>query len=431
MAPTDNSKKGNKIKVLIVDDIPEARESLKKLLAFEPDIEVVGTAGTGLEGLELAKQLVPNIVLMDINMPDMDGITATKELRKAVPTVGVIMMSVQGEAEYIRRAMSAGARDFLTKPPPAEELYATVRNVYETIRDIRTVGITDLGSDSGKSKGIDKTQSRDTHVIVVYSPQGGAGKTTIATNIATGLMREGTKVLLIDCDFQFGDVGVFLDLRAQTTIIDLINDLDSLDMDMVDSVLVTHDSGLRALLAPARPEEAELVTGAKLKTMIEKLNGAFDFIILDMPTRVDEHALEIFDVAERILLVITPTLPSIKNTVIVMNLLDQLGYPEEKTQIIINRVNPELEKAKITFPVAAIEQKFKRRSLGIIPLDERRVLSGVNRGIAVVTKDRNLSPAKDFIALADALRANVAPQETPQEATPEPTKSSLFGRLRK
>src|SRR3954447_9948283 len=89
------------IKVLIVDDIPETRENLKKLLAFETDVEVVGTASTGREGLELAKELMPDIILMDINMPDMDGISATEAISKAVPRTSVIMMSVQSEADYL------------------------------------------------------------------------------------------------------------------------------------------------------------------------------------------------------------------------------------------------------------------------------------------------------------------------------------------
>src|SRR5512146_124823 len=130
LVPQADSKKPV-IKVLIVDDIPETRENLKKLLAFEADIEVVGTASTGREGLELAQTLFPDIILMDINMPDMDGIAATELISKSVPSASVVMMSVQSEPDYLRRAMLAGARDFLTKPISGEELYGTVRSVYE------------------------------------------------------------------------------------------------------------------------------------------------------------------------------------------------------------------------------------------------------------------------------------------------------------
>ena len=87
------------IRVLIVDDIPETRDHLAKLLGFESDIEVVGSAASGREALELASALTPDIVLIDINMPDMDGIAATERLASDVPTASVVMMSVQGEAD--------------------------------------------------------------------------------------------------------------------------------------------------------------------------------------------------------------------------------------------------------------------------------------------------------------------------------------------
>lgn len=122
------------ISIAIVDDIPETRENFRKLLAFEPDFQVIGTAGTGREGIELVKRMQPNIVLMDINMPDMDGITATAEIMKAFPAVAVIMISVQNDAKYIRSSMLAGARMFLTKPVGTDELYSTIREVHKANR---------------------------------------------------------------------------------------------------------------------------------------------------------------------------------------------------------------------------------------------------------------------------------------------------------
>ena len=94
---------GPKIHVLIVDDIAETRENVKKLLYFEDDIEIVGTAADGREGVDLAVKLNPDIVLMDINMPGMDGIAASEAISAQAPSVQVVMMSVQGEADYLRR----------------------------------------------------------------------------------------------------------------------------------------------------------------------------------------------------------------------------------------------------------------------------------------------------------------------------------------
>ena len=125
----------DRIKVLIVDDIPETRDHLSKLLGFEADIDVVGVAASGAEAVSQAVALVPDVVLMDINMPDMDGIAATELLAAKCPTAAVVMMSVQGEADYLRRSMLAGAREFLVKPFSSDELTASIRQVWIRERD--------------------------------------------------------------------------------------------------------------------------------------------------------------------------------------------------------------------------------------------------------------------------------------------------------
>ena len=92
---------GDKIGVIIVDDIPETRENFRKLLQFESDIEVLGTARTGKEGIDLAKEVRPDVILMDINMPDMDGITATEIIRKEIPFAQIVILSVQSDSIHI------------------------------------------------------------------------------------------------------------------------------------------------------------------------------------------------------------------------------------------------------------------------------------------------------------------------------------------
>ena len=119
------------IRVLIVDDISSTLDNLKKLLSFEDDIEVIATATNGREAVETSKQLGPDIVLMDVNMPEMDGIQATEVLATEAPNSPVIIMSVQGERDYLRRAMQSGAREFLIKPFSGDELIASIRRVHQ------------------------------------------------------------------------------------------------------------------------------------------------------------------------------------------------------------------------------------------------------------------------------------------------------------
>ena len=93
----------DKIRVLIVDDVATTRENIVKLMQFHPGIEAVGQAKNGEEALFQAKALRPDVVLMDINMPGMDGITATERLTVEVPGTTIIIMSVQSEQEYLRK----------------------------------------------------------------------------------------------------------------------------------------------------------------------------------------------------------------------------------------------------------------------------------------------------------------------------------------
>jgi pilus assembly protein CpaE len=405
---------GNVIKVLIVDDIPETREMLRKLLAFESDIEVVGAAETGREGLEYAREYRPDIVLMDINMPDMDGITATEEIKRILPQVGIIMMSVQSEADYLRRAMIAGARDFLTKPIAGDSLYETIRRVYDLLP-------TEVGVSTGGVGPTPPPQPKGGHLVAVYSPQGGAGVTTIAVNMAVAMMREGTRVLLVDADLQFGDVGVFLNLKAKNTIVDLANSVGGeFDPDYAEGVMVTHGTGLKVLLAPENPADADRVVSGDVVSTIRHLTKLYDYIIVDLATRLDEISVGILDLAERVILVATPTLPSIKNARSVLNLFfQQLEYPDEKVMFIINRFNPEA-KGRASIPIDALENHLRRKTNARIPLNEAVFLTAVNQGISVISGDPNRSPAIELIGLADMVRRSV---EGVAEVVQEPTQS--------
>src|SRR5689334_18607967 len=160
------------IRVLIVDDIPETRDHLSKLLGFEGDIDVVGAASSGAEAPKLAADLRPDVVLMDINMPDMDGIATTEQLSRDIPTASIIMMSVQGEADYLRRSMLAGAREFLVKPFSSDELTASIRGVFGREREKQS-RIAATAPGAGGGGGLAQTESGEPgQVIAVFSPKG-------------------------------------------------------------------------------------------------------------------------------------------------------------------------------------------------------------------------------------------------------------------
>lgn len=121
----------DKIRILIVDDVAETVDTLRKVLHFEPDMEVVGSASDAHEGVELAQQLRPDVVLMDITFPSgPDGIPAAEAITQIIPLVQVIMMSVRNDYVSIHRSLLAGAREYLVKPFSVDELVTAIRRVY-------------------------------------------------------------------------------------------------------------------------------------------------------------------------------------------------------------------------------------------------------------------------------------------------------------
>lgn len=410
------------ITILLVDDIPETRENIKKLLAFEPDFKVIGSVGTGREGVTMAKELRPNIIVMDINMPDMDGIQATTLITEAVPTAAVIMMSVQNDPDYLRRAMLAGARNFLTKPILPDELYNTIRTVHVRNKPIAAQYMqmaTQAPIDQRKTAQAEGTENRAGHIIVVYSPQGGVGCTTIATNLASGLMKEGIRVLLVDADLQFGDIGVFLNLQSQSTMVDLVGNVDDLDTELFDNIVVTHDSGLKVLMGPARPEFAEVIQSnpTSVAQILQKISGNYDFIVVDTGRHLDETLLSLFDAASKIVLVAMPTLASVKNVRFVLDLFDQLTYAPDKSMLILNRVPDDRNRQKFTVASDKIERFLKRPVEVEVPSDEMTVLSAMSKGVPVVAqRDRSRSPVKELMQLSELVYTRLMPQQEESEA---------------
>lgn len=367
------------IRVLIVDDIPETRENLKKMLYFESDMEIVGTAASGEEAIELSKQTRPHIVLMDINMPGVDGIAASEAITREVPFAQIVMMSVQSEADYLRRSMLAGARDFLTKPFTMDELISTVRRVYEMHAKPAAVMPATQAAVPEKSSAAPEQLGR---VIAVYSPKGGVGCTTIAINLATKMrqLEPNARVALVDGNLQFGDVGISLYLRANRTVVDLAENINDLDRDLIESTLTTDDrSGVKALLSPPKPEMAELVNVDHMRTIMEQLKLMFDYVVIDLASQLHELELAMLDIASRIVLVVAPDLPSIKDARYFFELADAFEYPPEKTLLVLNKADP-----NTGITARALENHIKHKIFAELPNETRIVLQSVNQGIPYV-----------------------------------------------
>jgi pilus assembly protein CpaE len=420
----------DKIRVLIVDDLPETRENVRKLLQFESDVDVIAQAASGEQAVELAKEHQPDIVLMDINMPGLDGIAASQAIVQSVPSAQIVIMSVQSEADYLRRAMLAGARDFLMKPFSGDELIAAVRRVYQMRPATVELSPAAQRSAAMAAQAADLAREEEARIISIYSPKGGSGCTTIAVNLAVSLAEEGKNTLLMDGSFQFGDVAVMLNIRPSTTIIDLMDRMEDLEQDLVSSVTVRHSSGLNVMMAPPRPEMADLVSEAHVKKLLEHLRSHYDYIIIDTSSSLNDVALSMLDVSDRIFLVTQQSLPALKNASRFFDLAETLDYSRDKVVLLVNRSSE-----RLGISVQDIASTLKRPVIATLPVDDEAVNRAIDEGKPLVTGRHRRRPVS--LALSNLARVTInlfekqsEPDRARSGATPGgvPFWKRLFGR---
>ena len=405
------------IRLLIVDDIASTRDNLQKLLSFEEDIEVVGTAADGREGLEEARRLQPHIVLTDVNMPVLDGIQLTEHLAQELPASPVIMMSVQGERDYLRRAMQAGAREYLIKPFSHDELVAAIRRVSE-LEDKKG---TFAAKDARVPPPVAARSTAPADVILTFSGKGGVGKTLLATNLAVSLASEtNSRVALVDLDLQFGDVGVMLNLDHSRSITDVVDAGEGLDADVLAEILAKGPKDVRVLLAPISPELADLVTTEHIRRVMVELRRDFDYVVVDLPCHLAEFNLEVIEMATRILVVTALTIPAIKDAKLSLKVLESLHVDPEAILLVVNRSDSHSD-----FNREAIEQNLGQAVAVQLPFDARTVGDAVTRGTPFVVQ----APEVDLSRAIRELVGLLAPDEALVAAGGEKKRRrGLFGR---
>lgn len=148
-----------KIKVMVVDDHPSFREGLTRLLRDESDLDVVATLGDGIQALETARCLKPDIAVMDISMPSLNGIEAARQMRDASPNTSILMVSAFNFPSYVLASLRAGAAGYLTKNTPLTKIISAIRMIHSggSVFDLKITGKILFNLASGKA-GMDQNQ---------------------------------------------------------------------------------------------------------------------------------------------------------------------------------------------------------------------------------------------------------------------------------
>lgn len=373
----------DKIKVLLVDDIEDTRKSICKLAEFQPEVTIAAEAGTAEEAVLLARRIVPDVILMDVNLPGEDGIAAAEEIHSEMPGVAIVMMSVQSDPACLERIMSAGVKVFLPKPFTGEELMSAIRTVLN-------------GKYVKKSNGL-QTEKK-CKVISVFSTKGGIGKTTIAANLAVALAAKANEVGVIDADLHFGDMALFLDLLPRMTIADLACQQEICPETIAKYLTAYKDGGIRVLTAPVHPEQAEFITASKAREIIKNMRDMFQYVIIDTAPLLNDVMLSILEASDIVLIISSLDLPAIKNVKLCLEMMESQKYSHDKVKVILNRANSECG-----MDLSEVKEILQCDLLAALPSDGKVVVSSVNKGIPFVVSTPQADISRNIFSLAQSI----------------------------
>ncbi len=274
-----------------------------------------------------------------------------------------------------------------------------------------------------RNRGVESPSSNSSrNVICVLGLKGGSGKTLTSTNLAVALADMGHSVALLDLDLQFGDAGLAMGLTPERTIYDLVRSGGSLDAQKLQDFLVEHSSGVRALLAPVRPDQAAMITVPFVGEVERLLASMHEFLVIDTPPAFTPEVINAVDSSSDVLVVAMRDTLSLKNTRLGLDTLERMEYDRRRVRILLNRANTNV----------GIEREDVLAILGqdvdiLIPSD-REITRSINQGSPIALQ-RGSESAKAFRSLAQLYvdDAQVAEEEEQQQVV-LPHRRSLLAR---
>ena len=190
-----------------------------------------------------------------------------------------------------------------------------------------------------KSGAAAAASSGNSRMICVLGPKGGTGKTLTAANLAVALAAQKNRVVVLDLDLQFGDVGLTMGLRPDRTLFDLARSSGSLDADKVEAYLARHECGVGVLLAPTRPDHASAISTEFLRDLYPVLRSMADYVIVDTPPGFTPEVISAIDASSDVCMVSALDALALKNTKLGLETLALMGYEPERVRFVLNRAD--------------------------------------------------------------------------------------------
>jgi pilus assembly protein CpaE len=387
------------IRVLVAVEQGLNQEGVRATLSIEPDVQVVGMIDGLSEQAPAVHDTPADVTVVATNGRTDSALAFISEASTRQPDRPVVVISDGSPNGFVARAFEAGADDILTVPPAGSVPQAAVSaNVLFTLekaiarRTSMAVTARDLGE-----------------MVVVLGPKGGIGKTLATINLAASLADMGNRVVVVDIDLQFGDVGLALGLSPDRTIYDLATSSGSLDEEKIEAYLARHASGARVLLAPSRPDQASAITVDFLRNLYPLLRATNDFVIVDTPPGFTPEVIASIDSATDVCMVGTLDSLSLKNTRLGLETLELMGFNREHVRLLLNRAD-----SRVGITHGDVLAIIGRAPDVMVP-SHRDIARSVNEGVPISVVDRRSEGARAFQSLAQMYEADAAERRQEEE----------------
>lgn len=392
-------------KIIIIEADVDAKQQLKREIEKSQSINLVGESDNYTDGYQLIQEHHPEIVFADIGFSVAHALGFAEKISQKNPELSLFITSRQTNPELIRQFMRAGARDFLTKPIKYEDL----KNAIGTALRLK------------RQKMI--SEGRGGKIFTIFGVKGGVGTSTIATNLAISLKTHSNRsVVILDLNLQLGNVPILLNVPLKYSIVDIVNNLNTIEPDTLKDLLPKDSSGINVICGPLRPEESDIITTLHLDQILNLLKLEFDYIIVDTNVVLNDLTLKAFDDSDMIITVLEYDILSVYNARRCLDIFKRMKYGEDKVVLLINRFD-----AGSGFAFQEFKQSIKYPIFWKIPnQDYNNVLRSINKGIPISKLLPKSKVSQSFAKLAIKLNGGIFDTNVGMEKSES---SSIIGKI--
>ena len=352
-------------------------QSIRHALPSEARVRYASLSETAERGSALLDESPIDLVVLGCSTYSERALRVIATASTQRPDCPVVVLHQGSPNGFMELAFEAGADDLISLPlEPAQIAFALEKVV-------------------ARRRGGAWTAPSLASMITVLGPKGGTGKTLTVCNLGVALALEGKRPVLVDLDLQFGDVGLALGLTPERTMYDLAVSGGSMDADKIEGFLVEHTSGVKALLAPLRPDQAAAVEVPFLQSVFEILRVGYDFVIVDTPPYFSPQVIASIDIASDLCMVGMLDALSLKDTKIGFETLSEMGYRPGEMTLVLNRAD-----SNVGITMADVEQLLERGPDILVPSD-RAIPRAVTEGRTIVEAAPRSGAARAFTALGE------------------------------